>query len=104
MLGMDWTDCRVQSLAGNEDHLADLALSVDRTTGGVTSQIAGELRTAVREGRLSPGARLPASRDLARDLGVSRGVVVEAYERLVAEGFLISRVGSGTRVAPAAGT
>ncbi|MDF5754732.1 PLP-dependent aminotransferase family protein [Spongiactinospora sp. TRM90649] len=84
--------------------MADLHLSVDRTSGGVTSQIAGELRTAVREGRLSPGARLPASRDLARDLGVSRGVVVEAYERLVAEGFLISRVGSGTRVAPAAGT
>ncbi|MFI0422362.1 PLP-dependent aminotransferase family protein [Spongiactinospora sp. 9N601] len=85
-----------------EDHLADLHLSVDRTAGGVTAQIAGELRAAVRQGRLAPGARLPASRDLARDLGVSRGVVVEAYERLVAEGFLISRVGAGTRVAPAA--
>jgi GntR family transcriptional regulator/MocR family aminotransferase len=44
---------------------------------------------------------LPASRDLAADLQVSRGVVVEAYEQLVAEGFLISRVGSGTQVAPA---
>ncbi|RBQ18747.1 PLP-dependent aminotransferase family protein [Spongiactinospora rosea] len=82
--------------------MADLHLSVDRTAGGVTAQIAGELRAAVRQGRLAPGARLPASRDLARDLGVSRGVVVEAYERLVAEGFLISRVGAGTRVAPAA--
>src|SRR5690606_3763881 len=56
---------------------------------------------AIREGRLAAGVRLPATRELARDLGVSRGVVVEAYERLVAEGLLISRVGAGTRVAPA---
>ncbi|GLW07388.1 GntR family transcriptional regulator [Microtetraspora sp. NBRC 13810] len=82
--------------------MADLHLSLDRDAGGITGQLAEELRTAIREGRLSPAARLPPSRELARDLGVSRGVVVEAYERLVAEGFLISRVGAGTRVAPAA--
>jgi GntR family transcriptional regulator/MocR family aminotransferase len=50
---------------------------------------------------LEPGVRLPASRELAADLRVSRGVVVEAYEQLVAEGFLVSRVGAGTSVAPA---
>ncbi|MEU0518509.1 PLP-dependent aminotransferase family protein [Streptosporangium sp. NPDC006007] len=83
--------------------MADLHLTVDRAAGGIAGQIAHELRQAVRQGRLAAGARLPASRELARDLGLSRGVVVEAYERLVAEGFLISRVGAGTVVAPAAG-
>ncbi|MFF0773982.1 PLP-dependent aminotransferase family protein [Nonomuraea wenchangensis] len=58
------------------------------------------MRDAIRGGRLAPGTRLPATRDLATDLQVSRGVVVEAYEQLVAEGFLVSRVGAGTRVAP----
>ncbi|WP_440068327.1 MocR-like pyridoxine biosynthesis transcription factor PdxR [Streptosporangium sp. OZ121] len=83
--------------------MADLHLVVDRAAGGVAAQIARELREAVRRGRLAAGVRLPASRELARDLGLSRGVVVEAYEQLVAEGFLISRIGAGTVVAPAAG-
>ncbi|MEU9831492.1 PLP-dependent aminotransferase family protein [Streptosporangium sp. NPDC048047] len=83
--------------------MADLHLTIDRAAGGITGQIARELREAVRRGRLAPGERLPASRELARDLGLSRGVVVEAYEQLVAEGFLVSRVGVGTSVAPAAG-
>ncbi|MGJ6961125.1 PLP-dependent aminotransferase family protein [Streptosporangium sp. G11] len=82
--------------------MADLHLAVDRAAGGVAAQIARELREAVRRGRLAAGVRLPASRELARDLGLSRGVVVEAYEQLVAEGFLISRIGAGTTVAPAA--
>ncbi|MFF3438108.1 PLP-dependent aminotransferase family protein [Streptosporangium sp. NPDC002721] len=82
--------------------MADLHLVVDRAAGGVAAQIARELREAVRRGRLAAGVRLPASRELARDLGLSRGVVVEAYEQLVAEGFLISRVGAGTVVAPVA--
>ncbi|MGC5014642.1 PLP-dependent aminotransferase family protein [Streptosporangium sp. DT93] len=82
--------------------MADLHLTVDRAAGGVAAQVARELREAVRHGRLAAGVRLPASRELARDLGLSRGVVVEAYEQLVAEGFLLSRVGVGTVVAPAA--
>ncbi|MEV0591623.1 PLP-dependent aminotransferase family protein [Nonomuraea cavernae] len=82
--------------------MADLHVSINHADGGIAAQIAAELREAIRRGRLTPGVRLPASRDLAADLAVSRGVVVEAYEQLVAEGFLISRVGSGTRVAPAA--
>ncbi|GGS65927.1 GntR family transcriptional regulator [Planobispora rosea] len=82
--------------------MADLHLSIDRAAGGIAGQIARELRAAVRHGRLAAGERLPASRELARDLGFSRGVVVEAYEQLVAEGFLISKVGAGTRVAPMA--
>ena len=79
--------------------MSDLQLRIDRASGGLAGQVAAELRTAIRAGRLAGGARLPASRDLARDLGTSRGVVVEAYEQLVAEGFLVSRQGSGTRVA-----
>ncbi|MFM9590574.1 PLP-dependent aminotransferase family protein [Streptomyces scabiei] len=59
------------------------------------------LREAIRSGRLSGGTRLPASRELAADLGVSRGLVTEAYEQLVAEGYLRSARGSGTWVGSA---
>src|SRR4029450_6702696 len=52
-------------------------------------------------GRLAPGARLPATRVLARDLGAARNTVVAAFEQLVAEGYLTSRVGDGTRVGAA---
>jgi GntR family transcriptional regulator/MocR family aminotransferase len=59
------------------------------------------LREAVRSGRLAPGTRLPATRALAVELGVSRGVVVDAYAQLAAEGYLRTRRGGGTTVAPA---
>ncbi|MFI6598922.1 PLP-dependent aminotransferase family protein [Nonomuraea sp. NPDC050536] len=81
--------------------MADLHVTIDRAKGAIAGQIACELRESIRLGRLEPGTRLPASRDLAADLQVSRGVVVEAYEQLVAEGFLVSRVGAGTHVARA---
>ncbi|AXG55281.1 GntR family transcriptional regulator [Streptomyces lincolnensis] len=58
------------------------------------------LRDAVREGRLTTGTRLPATRRLAEELGVSRGTVKAAYDQLVAEGYLTAQQGSGTRVAP----
>ncbi|WP_028923011.1 PLP-dependent aminotransferase family protein [Pseudonocardia acaciae] len=56
------------------------------------------LREAVQSGRLPAGAALPASRELAGEIGCSRWVVVQAYEQLVAEGFLESRGGARTRV------
>ncbi|QNS07534.1 MocR-like pyridoxine biosynthesis transcription factor PdxR [Streptomyces xanthii] len=59
------------------------------------------LREAVRSGRLTPGTRLPSSRDLAGDLGVSRGLVTDAYEQLTAEGYLRSGRGAGTWVSDA---
>ncbi|MDR5683964.1 MAG: PLP-dependent aminotransferase family protein [Armatimonadota bacterium] len=62
-------------------------------------QLAGRIRTAIRDGQLAPGARLPSSRALAVSLGVSRTVVVGAYEELGAEGYLEGRRGSGTYVA-----
>lgn len=60
------------------------------------------LREAVRTGRLGAGTRLPSSRALAADLGVSRGLVTEVYEQLTAEGYLRSDRGSGTWVGGAA--
>ncbi|GAA3896849.1 PLP-dependent aminotransferase family protein [Streptomyces lacrimifluminis] len=57
------------------------------------------LRDAVRDGRLAPGALLPATRRLADELGVSRGTVKAAYDQLVAEGYLSARQGAGTQVA-----
>lgn len=56
------------------------------------------LREAVRSGRLAAGTRLPSSRELAADLGVSRGLVTEAYEQLTAESYLRSGQGAGTWV------
>jgi GntR family transcriptional regulator/MocR family aminotransferase len=68
----------------------------------LTSQLERELRDAIRTGRLGPDERLPSSRALARELGVSRGLVQECYAQLHAEGFLTTRTGSGTRVAAGA--
>src|SRR5260370_13149390 len=69
-------------------------------------QLEGALRVAIRSGRLVPGSVLPPSRDLADELGVSRGVVVDSYAQLVTEGYLTAKRGSGTHVAllPASGT
>jgi GntR family transcriptional regulator/MocR family aminotransferase len=61
--------------------------------------LSAALREAVRSGRLTPGSRLPASRALAADLGISRSTVTECYAELVAEGWLTAQQGSGTRVA-----
>src|SRR6266487_4292056 len=62
-------------------------------------QIATSIRDSIRAGRLPQGSSLPPSRVLAADLGVSRGVVVEAYQQLASEGYLASRVGGYTQVA-----
>src|SRR5262245_65767333 len=61
-------------------------------------QVYDGLRVAILAGRLNPGTRLPASRGLARELGVSRNTVLNAYEQLLAEGYLEGRLGSGTYV------
>ncbi|MER7482000.1 PLP-dependent aminotransferase family protein [Streptomyces sp. NPDC126510] len=75
------------------------AASAPARTRGRSLQAA--LREAVRSGRLAPGTRLPSSRDLAADLGVSRGLVTETYEQLTAEGYLRSGRGAGTWVGAA---
>ena len=66
------------------------------------AQIQQALRQAIRERRLQPGMVVPSTRTLAADLGVARGVVVEVYDQLVAEGYLIAIPGSATRVTTSA--
>jgi len=66
---------------------------------GLSAQLYQALRQRVLDGRLNSGSRLPASRDLAAALGVSRNSVVRAYDQLYAEGFIEGRVGDGTYVA-----
>jgi GntR family transcriptional regulator / MocR family aminotransferase len=78
----------------------EILLRLERRPGTpLRAQFERELRDAIRVGRLRPGTPLPSSRALAADLGLSRGVVVEAYEQLLAEGYLTARRGSATRVA-----
>ena len=67
--------------------------------GDRSDRIYRQVREAIHDGRLRRGERLPASRDLAAQLAVSRNTVAVAYERLAAEGYLVSRIGSGTFVA-----
>jgi GntR family transcriptional regulator / MocR family aminotransferase len=77
----------------------ELLLLVKRGAGGpLRLQLERELREAIQSGRLAPGSILPSTRVLASELGVSRGLVVNAYEQLVAEGYLDARRGSATSV------
>ncbi|HTA06801.1 MAG TPA: PLP-dependent aminotransferase family protein [Solirubrobacteraceae bacterium] len=66
------------------------------------AQLEDRLRELVRDGTLAAGSRMPSSRALAGDLGVSRRLVVDAYAQLLAEGYLVARQGAGTYVATAA--
>ncbi|MFD4321050.1 PLP-dependent aminotransferase family protein [Streptomyces sp. NPDC058548] len=85
--------------ASDNDGLGvDLHLELS-AAGGRRAVLIAALREAVRGGRLAPGTRLPPYRSLAADLGIARNTVADAYAELVAEGWLTSRQGSGTRVA-----
>jgi GntR family transcriptional regulator / MocR family aminotransferase len=86
----------------NSSPVAELLIDLDRDGGALHRQIEASIRASIRSGGLLPGAALPPTRALATDLDVSRGVVVEAYAQLVAEGYLTSRIGGYTRVATGA--
>jgi GntR family transcriptional regulator/MocR family aminotransferase len=78
----------------------EVLVQLERDSGlALHSQIEASIRNGIRTGRLPLGTALPPTRVLARELGVSRGVVTEAYQQLVAEGYLSSRAGAYTRVA-----
>jgi len=80
-----------------------LLVQLDRDSGQpLRSQLEAALRDAIRNGRLTGGERLPSSRELASELGVSRGLVQECYSQLLSEGYLTSQAGSATRVAAGA--
>jgi len=84
----------------NLSPVSELAIDLDRDGGGALHhQIETSIRQRIRSGALPAGVALPPTRALATDLGVARGVVVEAYAQLVAEGYLTSRGGGYTQVA-----
>lgn len=67
--------------------------------GSVTKQLCDYLRERIMDGTLPAGTRLPPTRQAAQELRVARNIVIEVYEQLSAEGYLISRTGAGTFVA-----
>jgi GntR family transcriptional regulator/MocR family aminotransferase len=77
--------------------LQDIAInpSAERT---ISSQLTSALRKLILDGALKPGDRLPASRTLAGELSIARSTVVEAFEQLVSEGLIDSRIGAGSFV------
>jgi GntR family transcriptional regulator/MocR family aminotransferase len=80
----------------------EVLLSVSRGRGGTLgAQIEAQLRRAIRDGALRSGVQLPSTRDLARQLGISRRIVVDAYAQLAAEGYLTLRQGARPIVAGA---
>src|SRR5258707_13316360 len=82
------------------DSGVEVLLELDRTGGrALRAQLEDGLRESVRTGRLAPDSRLPPTRALAADLGISRRLVVDAYAQLLAEGYLRARGGAGTFVA-----
>jgi GntR family transcriptional regulator/MocR family aminotransferase len=86
----------------NRTSSRELLVAVRRGAVPLHAQLEEQLRDGVRSGRLAAGDRLPSSRALAAELGVSRGVVVEAYGQLAAEGYLAIGRGAAPRVAAGA--
>ncbi|MCW2905950.1 MAG: GntR family transcriptional regulator [Actinomycetia bacterium] len=82
----------------------DVLVVLDRDAATpLRTQLEDQIRQAIRSGRLSHGERMPSTRVLAQALGLSRGLVQDCYAQLLAEGYLVARGGSATRVArPAA--
>src|SRR6516225_9074226 len=77
----------------------ELPLVLENVSGKpLQTAVYDAIRKAILEGRLSAGARLPASRDLSQQLAVARGTVVAAYEQLAAEGYVRGHRGAGTVV------
>jgi len=69
----------------------------------ITLRICEAIKAQIASGHLSPGARVPSTRTLAAEWGVSRTTVTAAYEQLIAEGYLEARQGARTQVAPGLG-
>jgi GntR family transcriptional regulator/MocR family aminotransferase len=81
--------------------MIDIFVHLERRNGQtLQQQLVEQMRAAIKNRRLPAGSRLPATRLLAAELGVSRNIVVAAFEELTSEGYLQGQVGSGTFVAP----
>src|SRR5215469_16241962 len=94
---------RSNSMQGTWSTSAGLDVYLDLAGTRPRARLESALRDAVRAGQLAAGTALPSSRSLARDLGIARNTVAQAYAQLVAEGWLSARHGSGTWVAERAG-
>ncbi len=87
-------------MARTATHVALAGIELNpAATSPLTQQLYEGLRQAILRGRLDPGSRLPSTRLLALDLGVSRNTVMSVYEQLLVEGYAEAHIGSGTRVA-----
>jgi GntR family transcriptional regulator / MocR family aminotransferase len=108
MVRDNWSREKIQFVTETRDQLEasaplELLLSVSREgPGTLGAQIEDQLRRAIRGGELHGGMRMPSTRDLSRQLGVSRRIAVDAYAQLAAEGYLVLRQGAQPRVAEAA--
>jgi GntR family transcriptional regulator / MocR family aminotransferase len=90
------------SFKGPVGPVTGLLLSIERNDElPLHEQVETAIREGIRAGRLAAGSTLPSSRSLATELGISRGVVTEAYGQLAAEGYLVTRQGAPVRVAKA---
>jgi GntR family transcriptional regulator / MocR family aminotransferase len=76
-----------------------LPIRLDRTLRSQSQQVHAALRSAIIEGRLAPGTKLPSSRNLAEQLAVRRNAIVSAYEQLLGDGLVDAKHGAGTYVA-----
>ena len=77
-----------------------LWIAIDRSQGtSLIRQVYDQIRLSIVQGEMRAGEQLPSTRQLARDLSVSRIIIVEVYDQLLAEGYIESRQGSGTYVA-----
>lgn len=89
-------------MKGKLSSIGPAALALDISSSiSLYRQIYDQMRTAILEGRLRAGAKLPSTRSLAQELAVARNTVIGAYEQLLAEGYLEGETGSGTFVARA---
>ena len=109
MVRDDWSREKIQFVTAARDQLEEpsapfeLLISVSRDgPGTLGAQIEDRLRRAIRGGELHGGTRMPSTRELARQLGVSRRIAVDAYAQLAAEGYLVLRQGAQPRVADGA--
>ena len=86
-------------MTGRRSHSPELLIEVlDRAGASLHGQLRTQLLNAIEAGRLGPGDRLPPTRQLAHDLQVARGTVVDVYDQLIQEGYLTAAHGSGTAV------
>lgn len=79
-----------------------MIITLTESGGDLVDQIQDQIRGLITTGALAPEQRLPSVRQLAGDLRIAPGTVAKAYRALESDGFLITRIGSGTRVSATA--